>query len=269
MKKRIVSMVLATFFLSSTAFADQQYTVAPGDSLDKIADQFGVSPKAIQDKNNLSGWVIDPDQKLVIPSGDNSDTANKVAFVNADDLNFRDNSDLNATVIKILDRGTTLEVLEYGDKWTKVKNGDSVGYVSTRYLSFNQGKASRGSAMMLNRVRDVALSLEGAPYRSGGTTPDGFDCSGFTRYVMDQVGVTLPRSSSDQYQAGTSVGRDELQVGDLLFFDSAHSGKITHVGMYIGNNKMIHSATRDVEVSDLDWYFDHYKYFGAKRVLGS
>ena len=267
MKKRIGSIILASFFLCSTAFAEREYTVASGDSLDKIADQFGVSVQAIQDKNNFSGWILNPDQKLVIPSDDNSDTAKKVAFVNADDLNFRDNGDLSANVIDVLSRGTNLEVLDYGDTWTKVQSGGTVGYVATRYLSFNQDKPSRGSALMLNRVRDVALSLEGAPYRSGGTTPRGFDCSGFTSYVMGQIGVDLPRSSGEQFQVGTSVSRGDLQVGDLLFFDSTYSGRISHVGIYIGNNKMIHAASRDVSVDDLTWYFNHYKYFGAKRVL--
>jgi peptidoglycan DL-endopeptidase LytE len=266
MIKKVANLVVASLFLCSTALA-QDYTVVAGDNLTKIADHFGVTVEEIQQQNNLDSWVLNPGQTITIPSNDNSDTAKKVAFVNADDLNLRDGASLDANVSDVLSSGTSLEVMDYGDTWTKVKNGNEVGYVATRYLSFNQAKASRGSNVQLNRLRQVALSLEGSPYRSGGTTPSGFDCSGFTSYVFGQFGVELPRTSSEQFSVGTSVGRDNLQVGDLIFFDTSFSGRISHVGIYVGNNKMIHAATRDVEVSDLDWYFTHYRYFGAKRVV--
>ena len=71
----------------------------------------------------------------------------------------------------------------------------------------------------------TALGLQGTPYRAGGETVDGFDCSGFTRYVFAQHGIALPRQASDQYQTGTEVKMDALQPGDLVFFTTAHRAR--------------------------------------------
>jgi peptidoglycan endopeptidase LytE len=158
-------------------------------------------------------------------------------------------------------------VIEWGDQWAKVYVNGKTGYLYTDFLILNQENSSRSMNLSHSRLRDLSLSLVGIPYRLGGTSLHGFDCSGFTTYVMGQFGVKLPRISTDQFVVGTAVDRQDLQVGDLLFFDSLRRGKISHVGIYIGNNKMVHSATREVDVVDLDWYYKHYKYYGARRVV--
>ncbi|WP_027417179.1 C40 family peptidase [Aneurinibacillus terranovensis] len=119
------------------------------------------------------------------------------------------------------------------------------------------------------RVGEIVSPLLGVPYKLGGNTPDeGFDCSGFTSYVYSQLGITLPRISSDQYTMGTDVpNKEDLKPGDLLFFDSMNKGMVTHVGIYLGDNKMAHSGSDKVTVEDLTWYFNHYPFYGAKRFL--
>ncbi|MBQ7974755.1 MAG: C40 family peptidase [Clostridia bacterium] len=108
----------------------------------------------------------------------------------------------------------------------------------------------------------------GIKYVYGGTTPAGFDCSGFVRYVFDNCGVSLKRVSRDQYAYnGTSVAKTELQPGDLVFFGSG--GYVSHVGIYAGGGQMIHSPSTGKSICytsiNSNYYLSHY--IGAKRVL--
>lgn len=115
-----------------------------------------------------------------------------------------------------------------------------------------------------------AKSLIGTPYRFGGTTPSGFDCSGFMQYVFKNAGVTLPRTSRDMATVGSKVSRDDLQVGDMVFF--AHSGsRISHVGMYVGEGKFIHSPStgKTVEITSMNSKYWGGRFVTARRVLES
>jgi cell wall-associated NlpC family hydrolase len=111
-------------------------------------------------------------------------------------------------------------------------------------------------------VVGIAMRYLGVPYRWGGASPSGFDCSGLVMYVYAQVGVSLPHSSYAQYGAGVPVSRDQLEPGDLVFFNG-----LGHVGIYIGGNQMIHAPhTGDVvKISSLTgWYAA--TYVGARRI---
>jgi peptidoglycan DL-endopeptidase CwlO len=111
-------------------------------------------------------------------------------------------------------------------------------------------------------VVGIAMQYLGRPYVYGGSSPSGFDCSGFTMYVYAQVGVSLPHYTVAQYGMGTPVSRDDLQPGDLVFFDG-----LGHVGLYIGGGQFIHSPhTGDVvKISGISgWYAD--TYVGARRL---
>ncbi len=121
-----------------------------------------------------------------------------------------------------------------------------------------------------SHVVRVAYSKVGAAYRFGSTGPHRFDCSGFTSYVMKQMGVVVPRSSRAQYNSGRAVSRRGLQAGDLVFFQgSSGRGGVGHVGVYIGNNRMIHASTPStgVIVSSLSERYYVNRYIGARRYL--
>src|SRR4051812_18545233 len=109
------------------------------------------------------------------------------------------------------------------------------------------------SAASNQEVISTAKSYIGVPYVFGGTTPKGFDCSGFIRYVFEKVGIDLPRVSADQYNAGSKVSKAELQPGDLVFFEKTYSkAGITHSGIYIGNNEFISStSSKGIKVDSL------------------
>ncbi|SDI19259.1 C40 family peptidase [Desulfosporosinus hippei] len=107
----------------------------------------------------------------------------------------------------------------------------------------------------------------GVKYVYGGTTPAGFDCSGFVQYVFAKHGITLPRVSRDQYKIGTSVSYSNLQPGDLVFFSLAKNGVVDHEGIYIGNGQFINAASsKGVTIYTLGTYWQS-AYVGAKRVL--
>lgn len=115
-----------------------------------------------------------------------------------------------------------------------------------------------------DQVVDIAHKYSGSPYVYGGTSTSGFDCSGYTQYVFAKAGIDLNRTSRSQYQQGEYVKRSDLKPGDLVFFGSP----IWHVGIYIGNNKMISAENPrdDIEVASLTGYWDR-NYSGAKRVI--
>jgi peptidoglycan DL-endopeptidase CwlO len=109
----------------------------------------------------------------------------------------------------------------------------------------------------------VAMQYLGIPYQWGGASPSGFDCSGLVMYVFAQIGVSLPHNAAAQYGYGSPVSRDQLQAGDLVFFDG-----LGHVGIYIGGGQFVHAPhTGDVvKISSLSdsWYAS--TYVGARRL---
>lgn len=107
----------------------------------------------------------------------------------------------------------------------------------------------------------------GVKYVYGGTTPSGFDCSGFVQYVFAKNGVSLPRVSRDQYHVGTSVSFSNLKAGDLVFFSLAKNGVVDHMGIYVGNGQFINaSSSKGVTIYTLGTYWKS-AFVGAKRVL--
>ena len=125
-----------------------------------------------------------------------------------------------------------------------------------------QEKSPEVKQEVSSEIIKIASEYLGIPYVWGGTTPSGFDCSGFTSYVFRNFGVNLPRVSRSQATVGAKVDYANLQPGDLVFFGS---GSISHVGIYIGNGNMVHSPRpgKSVEISSMRYH----KFITARRVL--
>ncbi len=130
--------------------------------------------------------------------------------------------------------------------------------------------AEKGTDYVRRRLVNTAREFIGVPYKWGGSSPDsGFDCSGLTMVVYRHNGLDLPRVAARQYRTGTPVSRDALKKGDLVFFDTRGSGKVTHVGIYIGNGRFIHapSSGRDVTRGSLSSSYFRSRYLGARSYL--
>ncbi|MBW7459045.1 C40 family peptidase [Paenibacillus sepulcri] len=124
-----------------------------------------------------------------------------------------------------------------------------------------------GSALADSKMDGVISDVIGTPYRTAGTTTKGFDCSGFTMYVFDKLGVSISHSSSAQSKLGKKVVKDDLIAGDLVFFNTNGRG-ISHVGIYVGDGKFAHSSSsKGVTISSLSDSYYVKRYVTARRVM--
>jgi cell wall-associated NlpC family hydrolase len=136
----------------------------------------------------------------------------------------------------------------------------------TGNLSVDEVAVGRASQFGVRLTR-AALSLVGTKYVFGGATPKGFDCSGFVQYVFASLGLRIPRTADAQYYASESTS-GPLAPGDLVFFQTYEPGP-SHVGIYLGNGKFVHSAGQGVKVDLLSDSYYSTRYLGATRFPGS
>ena len=173
-------------------------------------------------------------------------------------------------------------------EWTKIMFGeDEVGYIATdsvmnmneyeAYKAFlSEAKAKERTyaksdtsdgGSVAEKILAEGEKYIGTRYVYGGNTPSGFDCSGYVQYVLKNVGITVGRSSRDQYKNGVAVERANLQRGDLVFF--SQGGNISHVGIYAGDGKLLHSPKPGETVcyTTIDRLCSNSTYVGARRVI--
>lgn len=126
---------------------------------------------------------------------------------------------------------------------------------------------AKQTAVKTDNIIKTAEKYIKAPYRFGGESPKGFDCSGFVKFVYDKNGKKLPRSADVQYKNGKNIERSKLKPGDLVFFTTYAPGA-SHVGIYYGNGRFIHaSSSRGVMISRLDETYWQPRYLGARRII--
>ncbi len=193
-----------------------------------------------------------------------------------------------ATVIGQMENGTTVEILSSYGSFYRIDCYDMTGYIPKNQVEERDGKYyvncqadsqatqtltyySYADAVAL-RQSLLALAREqlGSRYVYGGTQPGGFDCSGLMLYLYAQQGITLNRTASNQLCNGVIVAKEGMQVGDLVFFRVAgETYPASHVGIYVGNNQIIHSGSKGVVYSslDVDWFAENF--LCARRIVNT
>ena len=178
-------------------------------------------------------------------------------------LNVRSGPDTSYEKVDSLSTGQVVQGTQLDNGWYQIDGG----YISGEYVSEVDLSAS---SELGAQIASYALQFLGYPYVYGGSSPSGFDCSGFTSYIYKQFGYSINRTASNQLDNGYAVDRSELQPGDLVMFCQYGSTKrASHVGLYIGNNQYIHASTPGVGViiSDLDDMSISSGFVGARRIV--
>ena len=144
-------------------------------------------------------------------------------------------------------------------------NTESNSSTQNDSTSSSAGSSTSTSSSRGSEVLAYAMKFVGYPYVYGGSSPSGFDCSGFTSYVYKHFGVSLSRTAAGQYSNGTAVSRANLQVGDLVMFGSP----INHVGIYAGGGRIVHAAnpSRGVTTDTINSGYYNTHYVGARRIF--
>lgn len=222
--------------------------------------------------------------------------------VNANAVNLRSGASTSNNVVATASKGAKAYIVGINNGWYKVIYGENVCYIRSDFLDlteipyenkassksplFFRGGVSTGtpvSAAALNgntgnssntgssasgsQIVETAKKYLGVPYVWGGTSPSGFDCSGFVYYVLRSCGISVSRTLATMYQQGTPVAKSQLQPGDVVFFQNTYKSGISHVGIYVGDGKFIHAPHSGEVVSYANLYSDYYvnHYYGAVR----
>ena len=193
-----------------------------------------------------------------------------------------------STAIGCLEDGTHITVFDTKNHFYRIDCYDMTGYIAISqvkqsdtgeyYISCDpdspetktlQTATAEEALALRGQIRTESLRYQGVPYVWGGTTPNGFDCSGFTQYVFNAVGSGITRSCASQLQDGVIIAKEDLQCGDLIFFKNTtgYTNFVSHVGIYIGNGQLIHAGSRGITVVDLENAYFEYHYMCARRVI--
>lgn len=230
--------------------------------------------------------------------------SSKSGKITSEDVNLRSEPTTDAEVLTTLSSGTKVSVYSRSENWYKVKTaGGTTGWIHKDFISVQENATTTSRSLdnlvekakktteastpktetkekkdtsnvsaLSEKVSTYAKKFLGVRYVYGGSSPKGFDCSGYVQYVYDHFGVDLERVAASQAGQGTKVSRANLKAGDLIFFDTnGGHNYINHVGIYIGGGKFIHASSgrsaHKVTISELDDGFYANAYMTARRFV--
>ena len=296
-------LLFLLFGFNQKGLAEERYTVKAGDSLYNISKAFGVSIEELKKVNGLKRDHLEPKQVLLIPAqkeiSRNESTktvsgkaarkasSGQESYVvrNGDSLwTISGRMGLSIEEIKKLNhlQKTTLKVgqiltLPKTGRVEEVEEADEQGDSEEPTVEPNAedgqeevspkpvGKWSNSEER--NLFVRVAKTFLGVPYRLGGSTFRGIDCSAFVKKIYQIFSVDLPRTAREQLHFGKGIEKKELEEGDLVFFSTRRANG-THVGIYIGNNQFVHASSvkREVKIDNLDTPYYNKRFLRGVRV---
>ena len=298
----IVCLVVLT--LPTLAFAAKTHRVKKNETLSSLAKKYHVTPSEIKSANNLVKNQLKVGDTLVIPSrstvanndesGRNSASSYKVRkgdtltrISKKTGVSVGELKRLNSLGKGRLKPGTVLALkdmeaekegkprqavklqLKYNDLFNEKDYEQSLADL-TDPSPDRSGDLKKDIDLKSDNVKmlkNKAFGFLGTRYRFGGTSRNGIDCSSFVQQVFREMAVSLPRTAREQFEVGYEVPPSDLQKGDLIFFRT-YASFPSHVGIYLGNNRMIHASSRDrrVVISPLNTPYYRARFIGAKRI---
>ncbi|WP_033543821.1 C40 family peptidase [Planococcus sp. CAU13] len=284
--------------------ATSTYTVKSGDTLSKIAALHKTTVGKLQELNKISGHLIYAGQKLKVTAAASapaaaapkppaaatpapavtapkppatvappavaapepvSAAAGTYQVVSGDTLTgIAYRNGISATQLMSWN-GLTSSIIRVG-QILKIENAAAAPVLTTPVSNPAPPAAPAPAATdTIGKIVETATSLIGKPYVWGGSTANGFDCSGFVFYVYNQAGINVPRTSTTGYDA-RSYDISTPEIGDLVFFENTYRAGISHLGIYIGNNQFIHAGGDQVQISNFDRGYWSNHFAGFKRL---
>jgi len=306
-KRSILLLCLTLLAVPQLVLASKTHVVRKSESLHSIARKYHVSVEELKSVNNLSGTHIQKGAKVIIPShpdtqsnklksaekpkkykvskGDTLPGIAKKTGIKMSDIRrfngLKGNRIKSGQLLALTDAATAnvdtprtapaenrlqlvnrdlLNEQEFSNTLAELTDIDSDRPVDL-------AKSLEASSSGVNKIKKSAYSFLGARYRFGGNSRTALDCSSFTQQVFREQKVNLPRTAREQFYVGNEVMRGDLQKGDLVFFQT-YARFPSHVGIYLGNRKMIHASSRDrrVVISSMDTPYYTSRFLGARRV---
>ncbi|MBS3921126.1 MAG: LysM peptidoglycan-binding domain-containing protein [Deltaproteobacteria bacterium] len=290
----VMLVVLFVWVCPNGLSAEERYTVKSGDSLYTIAKSYGISVEALKEANGLEGSYLKPKQVLVIPNPKKRPAGNAVQRVSPETesyivkqgdslytiskrvgLSVEEIKRLNELQTNALKTGQILILVK--QKINREEELEELGDAEGAKESQQAQGENQTDSEPLGKWRDpeerslfvrVVKTFLGVPYRLGGSTLKGLDCSAFVKKIFEIFNVQLPRTAREQLRIGKKVGRGELEEGDLIFFKTRWANN-AHVGIYIGNNQFVHASYRgkEVRVDNLDTPYFNQRFINGVRII--
>ncbi|KAF0217555.1 MAG: hypothetical protein FD174_3234 [Geobacteraceae bacterium] len=219
------------------------YKVRKGETLSRIAKKTGVPVSELKRLNGLTKSRVKAGLILALKEAEPADEAKqrgaKRVYLRHSDLFSEKDYEQSLTDLTEVDPGQPVDL--------------------TKNLELKTDN--------VKMLKKTAYGFLGTRYRFGGSSKNGLDCSAFVQKVFRELEVSLPRSAREQFEVGNKVSPGDLQKGDLVFFHT-YAPYASHVGIYLGDNRMIHASSRDrrVVVSSIDTPYYRSRFLGARRI---